>query len=145
MGQAKIMRGILRRWFTGLERPWMDGDKAAGEIMGLLDQAGWAPPEAAHKLYPLTRPGNTVESYYAKPAVNGGEALSEGDTVELVIGGELVRGTFVLCPNGAAAVNLTVELDKIAVEHRLADSLVVCGADHWPLPLPDCVLLRKVD
>jgi hypothetical protein len=151
MGQ-KIMRGILRKWFTGLERPWMSGDKAADEIMGLFAQAGWAPPEAAHKMVPLIRRAEPPYLWAGDPDHNGVE-LKDGDTVEIIVGGELVRGRLKIYGE-LLTLRVTVDMDVIALEHRAAAGESICGvgASHaskdwepcYGFPMPDCILLRKV-
>lgn len=143
------MRYELRKKLETLIQKWLENGASvrhmAEGVMLQLDAAGWGPEATtvARPMRPLTRPGDTFDFYVGSPG-HGGVALADGDTLEAIVAGELVQGTLRLYPT-RAALELTIEVDRIAVERRLASGQCVDGGDSYELPLPDCALVRKVE
>jgi hypothetical protein len=146
------MRHSLEKIMARLAGKTWSATAAADTIMGLIDQRKWSwegdrpeeEPRVAQKMYPLIRLDNG--HFHAGSPGHSGYELKQGDTVDVIIGGEFVRGELQVVGVGEPeiALQLKLELDLISLENMLEAGQTVQGGETYELPLPDCVLLRKV-
>jgi hypothetical protein len=149
----------LGRFLQRMKDEGLSAEVATDEVMGLLDALGWYPaddddpPRTAHKMVPLIRRDDPPYLWAGDPDHNGVE-LKDGDTVEIIVGGELVRGRLKVYGE-LLTLRMTVDMDVIALEKRSAagESIWGVGASHaspdwessYGFQMPDCILLRKVE